>query len=266
MKYRIDPEYNHAIIDWGENCENPLQKDQYIVESDFVVPADRFYYEFRYDADTSNIVDQDQSWIDSLATGYRVYDFMKNPERANRAPIDQSYDILGLYKKHTFESGELKTVIYYSNYDFDTGEYSDPVVREDRTYYRKDDYYHKRQIVSGWYRRNGTLADTKTTLKAYTPEQAIAAGVRRRTNIVDLLKIQIAFLIAQTDSVDLLTAETTGKGLLRQYRDEIWDYKQGDVQVLTQAINTDTDHSWLNNQFSTEQGLITIRQYILSTL
>lgn len=266
MKFRIDPEYSNTIIDWGENCDNLLKGGQFVVDLDFIIPSDSLYFHYRYDQATDSIVSQQQTWIDSLSSHYRIYDFMSDSTDVDflRAPYDQNYDILGLYKDYTFDKGELKTVVYYSHYDYLTEQFSDPVVTESRTYYRRNDYYFKREINITWHRRDGSLGQSKTTLKTYTAQQAIAAGTRRRTYIVDQLKIQIAFMIANTEQIDISQAEQMGKALLKDYRDQIWDYKQGDTQGLITGISGESGHAWLDNPID-PQGT-TIRQFALAEL
>lgn len=265
MKFKIDREYNDALIDWGENCDRNIKDAQYIIDVDFTIPDQTPYYSLRWDG--SAFVSQSPEWISDLASRYRIYDFMQEDNKYHSddvIPADQNYDILGLFKQYTFVEGELSKIVYFSKYDFTTETYSDPVVTEYRTYFRQDDYYYKREIDIFWHRRDGSEGDSKKTVKMYTPQQAVTAGVRRRTYIVDQMKIEIAYMISQTESVDLLTAENMGKLLLKDYRDQIWDYKQGDTSDLIDAITNDSTHAWLDNVI--DANGTTIRQYALDSI
>jgi hypothetical protein len=156
---------------------------------------------------------------------------------AKKFKINNSYEspqlldfsILGLHKKRTIVTGELRIVEYFNEFDGTT--YSDLVVRENRTYHRNSiGLVQYRTLFVEWFMNDDTLGTTTTTLKYYSPTESIDEGIERRKNVIANAKIYCLNTIGQTYAFDLLIS-------LKTYIDI---YTEGYKAPLIGAVNAST--------------------------
>lgn len=146
-------------------------------------------------------------------------------------PKEINYDIRGLHKKRTIVYGELQTIEYFQYYDGIT--YDDLVVKEHRTYYRHVDtgVIKYRILFIEWYNLLGEVLTSVTfPPKYYNPEETIAEGVDRRTNVINGTKSITLELLGLDYSFDLLTS----------VKIELDYYINGYTQPLRDAITNST--------------------------
>ena len=198
---------------------------------------------------------------------FKIYNFTKNiePKDFSVAPYDLNYDVLGFHKKRTFNKGEIKTVEYYGSYDFTGQTYTDLIVKETRTYYRINQMLNRRHLYIEWYLCDGTVGAIKETWKYYTPEESMAAGERRRRNVISTLKIETIGLIMQASGLTQSHAEQVGWEFLKEFNYEIDQYVEGVQDLLKNAIMTTQNHGWLDWEIPNTGG-ITVRMYLYDSI
>jgi hypothetical protein len=117
-----------------------------------------------------------------------------------------------------------------------------------------------RRTVRIWYREDGTEhPSTKTTDKIYDNLDAMKEAVRRRSNVLDKLTLDVFQLIVATTAVnplsptlaELLAAESLGTAYINKYETPLSVYRQtGDLSFkVPPAIPniTDDTETWLSN-------------------
>ena len=223
----------------------------------------------RFDIDLSD--EQEDSLSDIIDSYehnyYLVYDYVEE-DHIVMHHFDINYNILWLKKERIFVKWELSEVKYRASYDSVTKEYSGLVVKETNTYAR-DSYwyiqYREKKIYR--YEASWTESSPKLTYKYYSPLEATQAWESRRTNIINQVKIETVGLIAQTELVDIATAEWLGFNFLDQYTMQVQQYRDWDRQPLIDSIsNHDTslgDSFWLDNLIA---PWITVRLYLVGEL
>lgn len=187
---------------------------------------------------------------------YKLYNYTKDvgPEKFEEAPFGIDYNILGLHKKRTFNKGELILVEYYGDYDLQTKEYSDLVLKEERTYHRDADLLaYQRDMKVTWYLIDDSVGDCKETKKFYAPDESIREGIKRRDNIISNVKLSIFFLLGKTDAYDLLNSIFNNLGL----------YKDGFRQPLLDELST-INKTYLDSNMVSEG--VTARMYLINEL
>lgn len=193
---------------------------------------------------------------------YKIYNYLNNSEPKDfvKPPFDINYDILGLYKKRTFNKGELNKVEYYGEYDVSGDTFNNLVVCEERTYYRVNEMVNRREMDIHWILDDGTTGSTKHTTKYYTPEESIVVGERRRSKVIATLKTNTVGVIMQVSGITQNDAETITKPFLATYANEIAQYIQGYETPLKNAIMTSTSFSWLDSVIDANGTLV--REFI----
>ena len=174
--------------------------------------------------------------------------------------IKQDYDILGFKKERIFNHGELSAVNYRATRTEQNG-YSDLIIRENIVYNR-DIYWYisTRDKTITWINENDTDGYTITTVKKYTMAEAGKAWEQARANVLSEMKIATVGLIAQTEQIDISTAEQIGMPFLMGITTQIDLFIQGVRQPIIDAISNDTTYTWLDNDI----GGMTIRQYLIA--
>lgn len=167
--------------------------------------------------------------------------------------------------------GEVREITYYESVVVDpvTGVQTGvtPVVKENYVYTRNADLIAQtRDLTIVWFKNDGTEhQDQKVRNKVYTNEQAIAEGVRRRTNIIDFMQIPLLGMMMQTIPCTYAEAVDQGGLFFEQYVVEVETYKFSPRQnTLQNAITDDTTYAWLNNVIAV--GPVTIRDYMIDQL
>lgn len=282
FKYRTD--FNNLIIASGttELEVGFNEKLLYTATTISLVPP---IYNYKYDGIT--IIEADYKTINHYMTVkkimqdlqyfnvqsgstdyYLIYDYMKfdYPVSNKIAPVNVDYDLGGLYKKRTFDKGELIQVEYYGKYNNGSGLYNDLVVKEERTYYRVNRMLNRREMKISWYLNDGeTVGEIKNTTKYYTLQEAIEAGVTRRNNIITKLKIEVIGILQMASGITSIQAQNLGQVFLDVYYSEIGKFITGFEDVLKYSIANDIDFVWLSLVIPNTGG-ITIRQYLISEL
>jgi len=135
------------------------------------------------------------------------------------------YDILGYHKKRTIIKGELVSIEYYKNYD--GVDYSDLVVKEERTYTRNNlGLVQSRLLTITWYLEDNTAGYIKSCKKFYSSSESIDEGITRRNNIINDAKVYVLSAIGQSYGFDFMTS----------LKSQIDLYTQGYKQPLYDAI------------------------------
>lgn len=152
------------------------------------------------------------------------------------SPLNINYDILGLHRKEYIttsgkQNGELNKCEYYLGYDGFT--YSGLALTEYRTYTRDTNNLlclYRTQITE-WYLLDGSVGETKTTIKYYNPSDQIDEGIQRRNNILNNAKL---YLLSQIGLVN-------GLSYIVELVGPIYMYEQGVTAPLIAAVSNSTD-------------------------
>lgn len=199
-------------------------------------------------------------------SAYRIYSYMLNGSNNHyKLPSDINYEIFWLFRKKTFVKWELTTEEFYGDYDWVT--YSELVVKETITYTRDANGYvtHRDKDII-WYKENGTTSEVKTVRKYYNTMESIQEWYRRRSNILDDVKIKCIGTILATEygnnPANFADAEADWKAFLTTLVTEIQLYKEWIKQNLLDAITDATGFDRLDNSL----WELTIRQYLVSEL
>jgi hypothetical protein len=163
--------------------------------------------------------------------------FVINDSISDPSMID--YDILGLNKKRTIITGELRLVEYYKNYIASANTYSDLVVVETREYVRDEiGIVQYRNLSSNWLLTDGTTGLTINHTKYYTPEEGIQEGLERRGNMIGFAKT--ALLSGLKDIYGEPTNQNYGFDLLTSVKVQIEYFIQGYTQPLRDVVSAST--------------------------
>lgn len=197
---------------------------------------------------------------------FKQYNYMSNiePNEFYVPPFDFNYDLYGLYKKRTFNKGELNKIDYYGYVDSGRT-FQDLILTEHREYFRKDSNVYKRKVLIDWYLEDGTVGANKTTYKYYSPEESLKLGERRRQNVISNLKVSTVGLIQIVSGVTLGEATEIGVAFLGKITNEITMYVGGLEEPLKTKIITCDDCDWLDNEIPNTGGIL-VRQYLYSAI
>jgi hypothetical protein len=163
--------------------------------------------------------------------------FVINDSISDPSMID--YDILGLNKKRTIITGELRLIEYYKNYIASANTYSDLVVVETREYVRDEiGIAQYRNLSSNWLLTDGTTGLTINSTKYYTPEEGIQEGLDRRGNMIGFAKT--ALLSGLKDLYGEPANQNYAFDMLTSVRVQIDYFIQGYTQPLRDAVSAST--------------------------
>jgi hypothetical protein len=173
--------------------------------------------------------------------------------------------ITRLYKKLSVVfRGEVRQVQYFA----DNTE-TDLVLQVDIVYNRTGNGLAvDRTTTRTWYKEDGsTHSATKTTVKEYDTLHQMIEGRRRRTNVINMLTIDVLNMLVVTSAVDplnptaqeIVDAEALGSTFMESYSGNIQTYiGTGDLSwVGTPGVGNDST-SWLDNTFDGSPTVIAI--------
>jgi hypothetical protein len=153
------------------------------------------------------------------------------------SPLNDNYDILGFHKFEYIEmtdpahKGELVKVEYYRNLNGDPNDinqYSDLILTEYREFTRDINtaliIYRKLKV--DWYLEDGTIGESKTSMKYYQIKDAIQEGTKRRDNITSAAKLYLLKTIGLYN----------GQALISDLTPYINTYLQGNHKPLIDAV------------------------------
>ncbi len=181
--------------------------------------------------------------------------------KPNEDFINVNYGILPLITNKVIDWWELVWTNVFENYDPET-ETGDLVVKETITYTRVNWYIQSRLKIIERYNTDDTVWYTKKMTKYYTIAEATSAGEKNRKYKIDEVKGAVVMLIAQTEWVDVPTAETMGGAFIMANQDNIWMYIGWVPAPLLTAI-TDSTLERMDNDI---WEWVTIRQYMSNYL
>jgi hypothetical protein len=194
---------------------------------------------------------------------YTIYDYVDNEDKV--PPYNEiNYNIHWLKKQRIFVKWELTEINYRSEYDVVSKEYYWLVVKEENEYVRDVNWYisHRNKNIyryTSWWEQS----EPKKTTKAYSTLEATQAWERRRSNIINQLKINAVWLITQTEQIDIPSAEALWYIFMDTYTLEMSQYRDWDRQTLIDAINNDTWSDWLDNEIAPS---FTVRNFLADEL
>lgn len=166
--------------------------------------------------------------------------------------------------------GVITTKRYYevAGIDPDTGfeTFSNPIVEEQYDYTRDPDGFALfRTCTIRWYNQDDTFNENeKVRVKTYSPVERVKESARRRTNVIDDLKIALIGMIAQTEELSVQDAISLAQSLFVTQQLNINTYVEAGTDFLRDYVTTSVEYPWMDNPIN-EQG-VTIRMYILSQL
>jgi len=171
-----------------------------------------------------------------------------------------------LYPKRDFVEGELRTIEWFSDEAL-----TDLIIRVDVAYTRDTaGFALHRTTTRTWYHINGTPnPETKITHKSYTINinEMIQEGIKRRSNIVDLMKINALGMMQQ-----VLTSTHTPEEIIGLGRDFLLLHKnvmnafidESHKQIVIDIGAADAAHDfWLDQDMMPG---VTFRGYMISQL
>ena len=144
--------------------------------------------------------------------------------------------------------------------------FNDPIVEELYDYTRDPDGFALyRSCAITWFNEDGTKNPAaKVRLKTYSPVERVKESARRRTNVIDDLKIALIGMIAQTEELSVQDAISLAQSLFVTQQLNINTYVEAGTDFLRDYVTTSVEYPWMDNPIN-EQG-VTIRMYILSQL
>jgi hypothetical protein len=192
---------------------------------------------------------------------YKIYDYIETKEYdPQKPPYELDYNILGLFKKRTFNQGELNTIEYYGS--FDGANYDILVVKEERFYYRVSGWVVYRDATITWYWVDGTPGEQKVSRKWYTQKEGVEEGITRRNNLLNQVKVDTIGIIAMVEQLPPLVAEEPAKMILRQLDTELGLYIEGDIMPVVNKIK-DMSSARLDYFVPGTGNTLRLRDYIL---
>lgn len=269
-------------IEYMENVNSMMRSDAYIksqqIWSDIKEvgwqsgkTGGRYYVvtpPVEYLGNLTNLIDedtdQDPSYMEENI--YLLYNHI-NTDVKNRClnlvtrpdSIDYKKDVNKKFpKKYVFDQyGHLINVIYCESVintfnpvtKLVSREYGEELIECAFSYTWYSNKYSKTQEAKRrWKREDGTWSEWLVKTKNYSDEQAQVEGVRRRGNVVNDLKKNVAGAILQTQGVDLVQAEILGKPAINKLN--VSDFIQNNT--LTELVDQvdaldDVEFPWLNN-------------------
>ena len=181
--------------------------------------------------------------------------------KQNEDFINVNYGVLPLITNKVIDWWELIWTNVFENYDHETKTW-DVVVKETITYTRVSWYIQSRLKIIERYTKENEVWYTKKMLKYYSIAEATSAWEKNRKYKIDEVKWAVVMLIAQTEQVDIPTAEAMWGAFIMANQDNIWMYVGWVPTPLLTAI-TDSTLERMDNDIGWE---ITIRQYMINYL
>lgn len=199
-----------------------------------------------YSTDINNPVYQYQAYFVKYGIDYTdagqidlsslEYNFKLTGTKEN--PMYLDYDIYGLQKQRIIIKGELIETNYFENYDFQTEQYSNLIIKESRVYTRDSNGLVIFRIqTTEWFLENDSVGLTNSNVKYYSQKEAIQEGISRRTNMIDEAKVYCINNLGLNYSFDLLNSLETFIGV----------FKDGYTQPLRDSISASTKVYLTNN-------------------
>lgn len=121
--------------------------------------------------------------------------------------------------------------------------------------------FAKREKVIEWYDEDENVVNSKPMVKTYNDVDKYIAGQKRRSNIVEKMKMFTVGAIAATEGITIDEAQVLGMTFIIGATTEIEIYNGGARQPLLDKVTNATE-SWFDN----ETGSGTIRQIVLAKL
>jgi len=153
-----------------------------------------------------------------------------------------SISIHGLHKKEYFNTnGDLYLIEYYSNYNAETGTFTNLAIKEERTYTRdaSTGLLITRVTTITWYDVDGEVIETKSgLLKYYSAKKGFVSNKKARQNIIDQASM---YLYSQLIANDAPTADSNVddfEGLTNSAQSK---YINSNIEPLLLIITNSTD-------------------------
>ena len=201
----------------------------------------------------------------------KIYRYMTDdpPHCKLEAPIDHNYitDLtIRLHPKRTMVKGEVQKVEWFS--DEAT---TDLILKVDINYTRDPlGFALDRTTIRTWINEDETEnTNTKITKKLYTINlnDQIKEGIRRRSNIVDELKITVLNMMMNTilpaSGLDQPAVVIMGRDFMKKYQTDFNAFVDESNTDILADIQNDTEELWLDNTIAS--GL-TIRDFIIAEM
>ena len=192
----------------------------------------------------------------------KIYRYMQGKGYNKReVPLGHNYVsglTVRLFPLRTFHFGELQQVLWYADQAK-----TDLVLKADIVYNRDTlGFVTSRTTTRTWICEDNTEhVDTKVGIKEYTQEQAIAEGVRRRTNVVDGFQQPAIGLMVQYAAYTPTDAVIEGSRFMESIAAEIQSYIHTPRLNHFQDALTNATETWLDSVI--DGGTYTIRQYLI---
>ncbi len=218
----------------------------------------------------------DQHNYDNIANvEYRIYSYMYETwYNKTVVPYDKPYDILWLHEDPMYENGELMSVNYWGTYSEESW-FNDLVVKEENNLIRDDNGYIV-QIETSiiWYTNSGVASQPKVITRRYTPMMATIAWEKRRSYVINEIKVSVVWLIAATELKTVPEAEVMWMVFMNKYTLEVQKYRDWDRFTLVGCftnhnITDNPEDAWLDNQTNVpnwEGWTLSIREYMIYLL
>ncbi len=159
------------------------------------------------------------------------------------SPENINFDILKFYKNYIVIKGELKFVEYYKEYNNETNQYSDLVVKIFNTYNRNPiGIILNRESIIEFYLEDETVGTKKAWTKYYPDDQAIEEGIKRRKNLIAQAKVVLLRELKAIHGEP--TNQQYGFDLLLSVSTQMKYFEEGYTQPLRDAINN-SDKAYL---------------------
>ncbi len=152
--------------------------------------------------------------------------------------------------------GEVREISFYiqdQNFSLDpsTGAVvsGTKVVREDHVYTRDaNGLALRRDITISWLREDGSAHPSqKVRTKLYSPLEQGREGTRRRSNVIDQMKLQLVGMLAATETAgDFTAAVILGQTFFTAHFQEIAEFVETASDQITADLIADTT-PWMNN-------------------
>ena len=206
---------------------------------------------------------------------YKIWKYVREgvQEDEEQIPFDINYKTgltIRLHPMRTFVKGVLIEVCYHLNASKNSDgsvSYDEPIIREQFEYVRDAATFAQSRIQTiEWYDENGEIGpDKKELVKVYEPVEGITEGVRRRTNVIDQLKIDLIGLALGTgNAANVPVAIGLGREIFDQLVKEIQAYIETNDFALATALQNVDLFPWLNSIIPGTP--ITVRAYILDAI
>lgn len=237
-----------------------------IVDSIILKGEDNLKVIFSRDVDGMEIIPLDVivAAHDPIRQKVKIHNYIKETSlNVYEVPKEHNY-IVGiqgnLFPVREFNKGELTGIKWYSDQAK-----TDLIIDVSVTYNRDIlGFVTDRTTVRTWINEDGSSnPDTKVKIKEYTAKEAIAEGVRRRTNIFDGFQQPTIGLMIQFAGMDAMTAVEEGSIFMDGISDEIHSFiHTPKLNQFPDALNA-APEAWLDADIG---GGTTIRHYLLNEI